>query len=228
MNNSIMETANWKTQYLQTFSSSGLAGDDAGNLVSWNVTGGSADGTSPIGVGGGTVWVDSGATVSYTFVNPITSNATGKQYRYSTASDPASGYSVSSGNTVTGNYVAQYYLTVKTDPPGLVTIPGQGWYDEGTIVTLTAPGVWGRYRLLYWDVDGTSQGNFVNPITVTMSLHTATAHYSNSAVGGQWAPVTMQIIAPVNAMQVLAPWIALALLVAASALAAIRRLPKKH
>jgi len=84
-------------------------------------------------------------------------------------------------HTATAHYVKQYYLTVRTDPLGLVTIPGEGWYDECTHVTLTAPplvpispGV--RYRFDHWDVDTvTAPGN---PIDVHMDApHTATAHY---------------------------------------------------
>ena len=78
----------------------------------------------------------------------------------------------------------QYYLTVKTNPAGLTTIPGEGWYNTGTNVVLTAPSyanVTGnsRYKFNYWDIDGVSQGAGVNPITVSMlANHTATAHYS--------------------------------------------------
>ena len=81
----------------------------------------------------------------------------------------------------TAYYTTQYYLTVQTDPLGIVTIPGEGWYDECTYVPLTAPplvpispGV--RYRFDHWDVDTvTAPGN---PITVHMDApHTATAHY---------------------------------------------------
>jgi len=77
--------------------------------------------------------------------------------------------------------IEQYYLTVRTDPPDVVPISGEGLYDEGTNVPLEAPeyvpvatGV--RYRFDYWDVDGTPEPG--NPITVTMDAdHTATAHY---------------------------------------------------
>jgi len=96
-------------------------------------------------------------------------------------------YQVKAGqilNLNTGTYTpppAKYYLTVKTEPEGIVTIEGEGWYTEGTQVTLSAPdpvpvstGV--RYKFLYWDVDGTQADE--NPITVVMDAnHTATAHY---------------------------------------------------
>jgi len=76
----------------------------------------------------------------------------------------------------------RYYLTVKTEPLGVVSIPGEGWYDEGTNVSLTAleivPVSWGmRYKFKYWDVDGTALAG--NPITLVIDgNHTATAHYS--------------------------------------------------
>jgi len=76
----------------------------------------------------------------------------------------------------------RYYLSVQTSPPGIVTIPGQGWYNECTTVTLEAPQYVDvlpgliRYRFDYWDVDtATVPGNLV---TVHMDAnHTATAHY---------------------------------------------------
>ncbi|MCJ7423028.1 PKD domain-containing protein [Candidatus Bathyarchaeota archaeon] len=76
-----------------------------------------------------------------------------------------------------------YYLTVRTDPTGITTIPGQGSYAQYSNVTLTAPTTvnvtsTSSYRFTYWDVDGTSKGIGVNPITVCMNTnHTATAHY---------------------------------------------------
>jgi len=77
----------------------------------------------------------------------------------------------------------EYYLTVQTDPAGIVTIPGEGWYNVSTYVNLTAPDVVSgssgiRYTFSYWDVDGISQGMGTNSIQVFMdSNHTATAHY---------------------------------------------------
>jgi len=78
-------------------------------------------------------------------------------------------------HTATAHYVEQYYLTVKVDPEGLVEIPGEGWYDKCTEVTLEAPPVEG-WLFVYWDVDEIPVED--NPITVHMdTCHTATAHY---------------------------------------------------
>jgi len=77
----------------------------------------------------------------------------------------------------------QWGLTVNTDPSGIATIPGQDLYANGTNVVLTAPTYVNvssstRYSFNYWDVEGTSRGSGVNPITVLMTAnHTATAHY---------------------------------------------------
>jgi hypothetical protein len=75
------------------------------------------------------------------------------------------------------------YLTVRTDPTSVATVPGEGWYTVGTNCTLTAPAYVSvsantRYRFSYWDVDSASQGAGVNPVTVHLNTnHTATAHY---------------------------------------------------
>jgi hypothetical protein len=76
----------------------------------------------------------------------------------------------------------QYYLAVSTSPSGVNTIPGQGFYNNGTTATLTAPATvtvsgTSEYSFSYWDIDGVSQGS-TNPISFLMtSNHTATAHY---------------------------------------------------
>jgi len=82
-------------------------------------------------------------------------------------------------HVATAHYTPQYYLTVKTDPEGLVTIPGSGWYDPGTEVTLTAPlEPVVNYLFAYWTVDDTTY--LENSIKVTMDApYTATAVYKD-------------------------------------------------
>jgi hypothetical protein len=73
-------------------------------------------------------------------------------------------------------------LTVETDPKGIATISGEGWYDALQNVTLDAPSII-NYQFNHWDIDGTTQGNAVNPITVSMNTaHTATAHYTSTSL----------------------------------------------
>jgi hypothetical protein len=78
---------------------------------------------------------------------------------------------------------ARYFLNVKTEPALVITIQGEGWYEENTNVSLTAPltievSNGARWGFCYWDVDGFSMGEGVNLVNVVMDAnHTATAHY---------------------------------------------------
>jgi len=79
--------------------------------------------------------------------------------------------------TYTANYKTQYYLTVNTEPAGITSISGSGWYDAGsTATTGKAPDNVGEYEFSTWKVDGNPVSG--NPISVTMNdAHTATACY---------------------------------------------------
>lgn len=100
---------------------------------------------------------------------------------------------------VTGEYETQCYLTVRTIPTGITTIAGQGWYDASSATLLMAPQLPSKL-FLYWDVDGVSQGDSLNPIMVQMNApHNATAYYSELFVGGESFPI--------NAIQLLTLWI---------------------
>jgi len=133
-----------------------------------------------------TGWLDAG-TVTASVTSPSPGPA-GTQYICigwtGTGSVPASGtgltvtFTLNALSSITWNWKTQYYLTVKTSPSGIVTIPGEGWYNASVSVSLTAPSVV-SYNFTNWDVDGVSQGAGVTSISVTMnSPHTATAHYN--------------------------------------------------
>ena len=142
-------------------------------------------------------WFDSGASITASVTSPVP-GPTGTQYVCigwtGSGSVPASGtgssvtFTITSPSSITWAWKTQYYLAVRTIPSGVVTIPGEGWYDASTSVPLSAPSVTG-YNFQYWDVDGTAQGANITSITVTMNApHAATAHYSRPAtapVGGR-------------------------------------------
>jgi len=143
-------------------------------------------------------WLDSGTTVNANVASPATGSP-GTQYVCTgwtgAGSVPPSGsgtsvsFTITQDSSLTWNWKTQYYLTVQTDPNGIATIAGMGWYDEPASVSLTAPTVQ-NYTFSYWDVDGPSQGNGVNPINVMMiEAHTATAHY----FGSSGLPLTVSI-----------------------------------
>lgn len=187
-------TGAYKAQYLQTFAASGLGPDAVGALVSITVSGGAPAGTQTFNApAGGSLFVDQGASVVYTFDSPVASSITGQQYRLTGVGGQSSGYAVSSANTITGAYIVQYLLTVAMAPSGLSPSPTiaptspTGYYDAGTPVSLTANNVSG-YVFVNWVVDGVNQTQLVSGVTVTMDgPHAATAAYQ----------------APVNAIQTL-------------------------
>jgi hypothetical protein len=142
LSNPMVVLGSYRTQYLQTFSSLGIDADAAGDLVTFSVTGGSYSGaTSPVGVTGNAVWVDSGATVSYAFVNYITSSLSGKQYRFDSIIGPATNYVVSNTNTITAFYIIQYRLTVTSDHDSPLPSTGENWFDTGSQILLSVTAI---------------------------------------------------------------------------------------
>lgn len=159
--------ANWKTRYAVTFTQTGSA-------VAPTVTY-TAD-VEPTQTVPFTIWVKADSPITYTYQDTVL-GASGVRYVFTDVT-PSSPQTVNSPLTVSGTYQIQYYLTVRTDPSDIATIPGEGWYNSSKSVSLTAPSVSG-YTFLNWDVDGVSQGSGVSSITVNMNApHVATAHYA--------------------------------------------------
>lgn len=142
---------------------------------------------SPYATSTGEGWYNNGtnayASVSVSLVDH--GNGTRRLFTHWGGDASGSNYSMSDAIHMSQNRTAvafwdtQYYLSVRTEPTGIVTIPGEGWYDQGTSRTVTAPDVSG-HAFVYWDIDGVLQGNGTNPVTVTMNgPHTVTAHYVN-------------------------------------------------
>jgi hypothetical protein len=87
-----------------------------------------------------------------------------------------------SDKTITADFKQLYSLSLNTSPPGLITINGEGWYEQGTpITTETVPDVipvdtGTQYRFSAWTIDGEEIGG--NPVSIIMdSSHTVTARY---------------------------------------------------
>ncbi|UCE96354.1 MAG: hypothetical protein JSV51_01725, partial [Candidatus Bathyarchaeota archaeon] len=100
------------------------------------------------------------------------------------SASPSDAITMDGPKTAVANWKTQYYLTVQTDPLGIASIPGEGWYDASTNAPLTAPTV-GGYSFLNWDVDSISQGDGIKSISVSMNApYTTTAHYEEQIVVG--------------------------------------------
>jgi hypothetical protein len=142
-----------------------------------------------------TGWFDAGTSITASVTSPWA--LTGTRYVCTgwtgTGSVPSSGssasvtFTINAPSSITWNWKTQYYLTVRTDPSGIATIPGEGWYDVSTTVPLTAPDVSG-YNFIEWKVDIISKGSGVKSISVIMdAAHTAIAYYKREGgaiVGG--------------------------------------------
>jgi hypothetical protein len=141
---------------------------------------------SPYGRPSGVGWYDVGSTAYATLDMGVLDHGNGTRRVFAGWGGDAFGTNymrsdpivMDSPKTAVANWKTRYYLTVRTDPLGITTISGEGWYDELTCVTLTVPAV-SNYQFNYWDIDGTSQGSGINSITINMNTpHTATAHYT--------------------------------------------------
>jgi hypothetical protein len=180
-------TWNWKTQYQVTFRQAGVDSGFIGTIVTIDGTGYNYSALPA------SLWWDNSSSHAFSFSSPLATN-TSKQYLWTSTSglsalQNGSITATTSGN-ITGNFKTQYYLTVKTDPNGITTISGQGWYDTSQNVTLTAPPIT-NYQFNHWDVDGMAQSNTSNPITINMTAaHTATAHYTSTLPLGHDIAIT--------------------------------------
>ena len=137
-------SATYNIQYLQTFdSSSNVKSDGSGTIVSVTIGANPAVHCAASDLPSSTncqFWVDDGTSVSFTYTPTVASfsDPTGTQYVLTGVF--TSPYTVSSSNTLTGNYQTQYYLTVNSAcSPG-----GADWYDSGSSASATSAGTCSR------------------------------------------------------------------------------------
>jgi len=122
-----------------------------------------------------TEWVDANTDVTVSEPQDIINVSPGMRYKFDSYS-PSASVTMDQAKTITLVYKTQYYLTVKVDPPGITTIPGEGWYNATLTVSLLAPPV-PNYEFKNWTVDGSFAPG--NPINVPMdNPHTAIAYYT--------------------------------------------------
>jgi hypothetical protein len=169
-------TATYVVQYAVAFNQSGVGSDFANTIVTidtidYNYSGLPAQ----------FMW-DNGTMHSFEFKSPLVVTVNSKRYIWTGTTGLSTGQSdtitVTTFGNIDGSYRVQYYLKVATNPPGIATIPGEGWYNGSASVMLTAPTV-PNYTFDHWYVNGASQGAGVNPITITMNgAYNAQAYYN--------------------------------------------------
>lgn len=155
-------TANFKTQYQWSFSASGLGEDASGTVVTVD---GSSYGYSSLSA---VFWWDKGSSHSYAYQEYVRTTNNGK--RYACHRPPSSAVTVTSSDSRSPSYHAEYKLTVKVSPSGSGSTnpaPGTYWYDTGSSVSVTASPNTG-YVFDRWVLDGNNVGSS-SPIAVTMN-----------------------------------------------------------
>lgn len=124
--------------------------------------------------------------------------------------------------------VVSPYTVHFTDTSHGGSTPYASWawdFGDGTFSTQQNPThnflAPGDYNVKLTVTDNIGDGCCVRSVTKKIGA-------SAVPVGGEWTPITMQTITPMNTLQLLGPWIALTLIAVAAAVATYRRLLKKH
>jgi hypothetical protein len=158
MNGPRTATANWKTQYYLTVT------------------------TSPLGVNSpaGQGWYDSGVTAHVSTAQYVDIVPGSSRYRFDSWTGATGTYAdatvyMDAPKTATANYVVQYKLTVSTSPGGLTPQPavslssgyttGDGYYDTGSVVSID-PNSPAGYTFDHWSGDASGAAA---PLSVTMT-----------------------------------------------------------
>ena len=76
---------------------------------------------------------------------------------------------VDSNKKLEAKTLTKFKVTVSTDPKKLIEIPGSGWYEKGSSLTLTAPHV-ENYTFNGWNVNGETIND--NPLVITVDKPT--------------------------------------------------------
>jgi hypothetical protein len=146
---------------------------------------------SPYGVTGGEGWYDANTIAYATLDVGVIDHGNNTRRMFASWGGDAYGYHfiqseeifMDKPKTAMAAWKTQYYLTVKVDPPEIVIILGEGWYDQFENATLTAPTIEG-YIFDYWIVDETTQSAGTRTITIFMNApHDATAYYHSTGAG---------------------------------------------
>jgi PKD domain/Divergent InlB B-repeat domain/Immunoglobulin domain len=216
-------TATYAAQYVVTFSQSGVGSEFTNTIVTIDTID-----YNQSGLPTQFMW-DEDTMHNYEFKSPLVITVNSKRYIWTgttgLSTQQSETITVAAFGTIVGNFCLQYHLAVGTNPPGIATIPGEGWYNESASVMLTAPTV-PNYTFDRWYVNGVPQGAGVNAMTLTMNnAYVTEAHYSpiapcvltiTTTSGGTTNPApgaynyslaqTVQVVAITNSGYVLDHW----------------------
>ena len=172
-------------KYQITFDQTGVSADFTGTVV---VVDGTGYDVSQLPV---SFWVDANSVHTFAYQSPLTVSPNMKQYVWTSTSGLSSSQSgsitVTGPGSVVGDYKTQHCLSLATNPLGITTPSGAGWYDAGTNASISTvayvdivPGT-SRYRFSGWTTTNIAEIADPNrsPTTVLMDEgKTVTANYA--------------------------------------------------
>jgi hypothetical protein len=196
-----------KTTYKITFSQSGVGSDFTGTVV---IIDGDSYRVSDLNC---SFWWASGSIHTFAFQSPLVVTSNVKRYIWNSTSGLSTSQSgsitVSASGYVIGNYKTQYYLALITNPSGVTTPSGEGWYYSGSYASISTTAYvpidsTSKYRFNGWSTTDMSEitNPTMSPTTVYMDKgKTVTALYatqyqvtfSQSGVGSDFTGTVMTI-----------------------------------
>lgn len=121
-----------------------------------------------------------GTMHSFAFQSPLVVTANGKQYAWTSTTGLSSGQSnsltISAFGSIIGNYKAQYYLTLATNPASITSPSGAGWYDSGTTTLVSTSGLVdivpssSRYKFANWTTADMSEIGNLSATSTTVLM----------------------------------------------------------
>jgi hypothetical protein len=166
------------TRYQVKFDQTGLDNTATGTIVNVNGLQLTRDNLPYV------IWAENGTIENYSYSSTVSSTIGGKQFKLNSVTGKPSPIIVTGPENITGNYMAQYKLTMATNFGTTSPSVGDYWYGEGAVVEISAiaPVASGEDQYIWngWTGTGTiSYTGTDNPATATMnSLITETASWT--------------------------------------------------
>jgi hypothetical protein len=188
-------TGTYVAQYQITIKQSGIGNDTTGTVATYSgtqkgvATGSVTETAAQLG-SGLAVFFDGGTSLTVTYTDPVATGAATKQYALTginggTVTLPSTTLTVSAATTVTGNYVAQYQITIKQSGIGndtTGTVATYGGTQKGVAtgsVTETAAQL-GSGLAVFFDYNTSLTVTYSTPVSST----TAGKAYALSSITG--------------------------------------------
>jgi len=110
------------------------------------------------------------------FVPGTDTRYTFQQWEDASVNNPRS-VALSANRSITATMAKQVYIKTETNPAGIGTVSGEGWYNAGTSAQFSAP-VIPNYTFSHWEVNGATLGSTLPLSTTASNPMLIRAHYN--------------------------------------------------